>query len=221
MNRPHGPLSKTQEYQALADIGSPSISSAGTGTRRILWIDGVGGYLMLDKDDVLIGQATAGSSVDVGVVGDLSRQAAIVRRRDTDYLLQPLQDTRLNGNSIHSPQLLSTGDELQWSARVKIRFTKPHPLSATARLDVVSLHRFQPRVDGVLLLADSCILGPSASCHVRCPDWTQDLLMYRQGSDWYFRTVNEVDANGRAVKGQILISSGLRLRWDDCSLSIE
>ena len=43
---------------------------------RILWVDGVGGFLMVDKEEIVIGQATSSSKAEVAIVGDLSRQAA-------------------------------------------------------------------------------------------------------------------------------------------------
>ncbi|MFO0939560.1 MAG: hypothetical protein U0930_02215 [Pirellulales bacterium] len=187
--------------------------------RQTLWIDGVGGYLMLDRDDILVGQA--GGLVDIGIVGDISRQAAVIRRRQSDYFVEPLQYTRVDDREISEASLLTSDCLLQFGSRVKTRLVKPHPLSSTARLEMVSLHRFQPRVDGVLLLADSCILGPTVSSHVRCPQWSQDLLMFRQGSQWFFRTVSEIEVDGKMRTGQVAIESGMRVRGSDFSLSIE
>jgi hypothetical protein len=211
------PLSHTAGYVGSREPSSQPESAKSN--RSILWIDGVGGYLMLDRDDVLVGQA--GSLVDIAIVGDISRQAAVIRRRHSDYFIEPLQEMRVDDAPISSTQLLQSESLLQWGNRVKMRLVKSHPLSSTARLEMVSLHRFQPRVDGVLLLADSCILGPNSSCHVHCPEWSQDLLMYRQSGQWYFRTVTEVDVNGSAQLGQILITPGMRMRGSDFSLSIE
>lgn len=188
---------------------------------RILWIDGVGGYLLIDRDQVLIGQATAGCLVDIGIVGDLSRQAAVIRRSHADYLIEPMQETFLDGVLITQPQLLRSGAQMQWGSRVKLQLIKPHPLSSTARLNLTSHHRFQPRVDGVLLLADSCILGPGPNCHVHCPQWGQDLLMFSHAGQWYFRTMGEVEVDGQTQQGQIPIRAGMRMRGLDFSLSVE
>ena len=137
-------------------------STARGGEQRILWVDGVGGYLLIERDELLIGQAVSGSRADVSIVGDLSRQACTIRRSDSDYLLQPLQEMQIDDQPIVQTQLLRNASLLQLGNRVKVRFHKPNPLSATARLELASLHRFKPHVDAVLLLADSCIIGPSA-----------------------------------------------------------
>lgn len=187
----------------------------------ILWVDGVGGYLMLDQDDLLIGQASAGTRVQIGIVGDLSRQAAILKRRQSDYFIDPVQETDVDGRPIDSPYLLRSGAVLRWGDRIQLRFLRPHPLSASARLDLVSLHRFRPRVDGVLLMADSCILGPSASSHVVCPGWNRDLLMYKGSGQWFFRSLDSVEVDGKSLSGDIPVARGMRMRGEDFSLSVE
>ena len=45
--------------------------------RRILWVDGVGGYLLEGRDEVTLGQAIAGSSADIGIVGDIRREQVL------------------------------------------------------------------------------------------------------------------------------------------------
>lgn len=219
MNSNLSALSNTCHYEQSAS--SVLESDLNHKAPRILWIDGVGGYLLIDRDQVLIGQATAGCLVDIGIVGDISRQAAVIRRSHTDYLVEPLQETRLDGVPISQPQLLRSGAQLQWGSRVRLQLIKPHPLSSTARLNLTSLHRFQPRVDGVLLLADSCILGPGQNCHIQCPQWGQDLLMFSHAGQWYFRTLSDVEVDGQTLQGQIPIKAGMRMRGADFSLSIE
>ncbi len=54
------------------------------------------------------------------------------------------------------------GSLIELGEAVRLRFRRPHPLSATARLEFVSRHRTQPSTDAVLLMAESCILGPAS-----------------------------------------------------------
>ncbi|MFN3190055.1 MAG: FHA domain-containing protein [Aureliella sp.] len=189
--------------------------------QQILWIDGVGGFLMLDQDEVVLGQAVSADAIDIRIVGDVRRQAAAIRRDNGDYLLQPLQPTKVNGVTVERPQLLSNEDVVQFGDRVQVRFNMPNPLSATAKLELVSLNKFKPNVDGVLLLSDSCILGPDPGSHVLCPSWSHELLMFRHGEKWYFRTLDDVEVNGTAQKGQIPVESGMRMKGGDFSLSVE
>jgi hypothetical protein len=192
--------------------------------RRILWVDGVGGYLLADRDEVTLGQAVAGSSADIGIVGDIRRRAGVIRRSGADYLLQPLQATQLNGQAIDRAQLLRHSDLIQFGERVRLRFTQPHPLSATARLELVGLGKFQPHVDAVLLMADSCLIGPQANCHVHCPQWdpaSAPLTLVRRSQDWFFNATQELLVHGLPQRGLIAAVPGLRLCGADFSLSIE
>ena len=61
-----------------------------------------------------------------------------------------------------------------------LRYRLPHPLSTTARLELASRHRTQPWADGVLLMGNSCVLGPNLRNHVVCRDWSEDVVLYRQ-----------------------------------------
>ncbi len=189
--------------------------------RRIMWIDGVGGFWLLDKDEVIVGQADSRGSSDIHVVGDISRQAGAIRRSAGDYLLQPLQLATVNGLSVDRPVLLNDGDQIRFGERVCLNFRKPNPLSGTACLSMASLHRFKPHVDGVLLLSDSCIIGPNPSSHVVCPTWSSELLLFRHGDKWFFRTLQEVEVDGKATEGQIPVVAGMRMQGDDFSLSVE
>jgi hypothetical protein len=210
----------TQAVDSLQKTGAASANDVEAG-RRVLWIDGVGGYLCCDRNEVTIGQATGGDAVDVGIVGDLSRQAAVLRRSGGDYLLQPLQQMKLNDQPVERPQMLYDGARVQLGERVRIRFAKPNPLSATARLDLESLHRWKPNVDGVLLLADACVIGPNSGSHVLCSEWKDELLMFRHGKSWCFRSLAEVEVNGVKTRGQIPVVAGMRVRGEDFSLSVE
>lgn len=213
---------KARGAQVDAASNQPQHSQTTVGKQqRIMWIDGVGGYMLLDTDEVVIGQAYHGSPSEICIVGDLSRQAAAIRRSDGDYLIQPLQPTRINDCPIDRPQLLSDGCEIQLGDRVRLAFSKPSPLSATARLELVSLNKFKPTVDGILLLSDSCVLGPNAGSHVVCPTWSNEILMFRHQAGWYFRTLDEVEVDGKLEKGQIPLVAGMRINGNDFSLSIE
>ncbi len=66
------------------------------GPRFLLWVDGVGGYLVCLADEVVIGQAIPHGGADVPIQGDLSRLHATIRRQGEGYLLQPDAETRVD-----------------------------------------------------------------------------------------------------------------------------
>jgi hypothetical protein len=199
----------------------PDISGQARSQHSILWIDSIGGYLLWDKPELVLGQAFAESRADVGIVGDLSRQAAVIRRLGTDYLLQPLQATRLSGQTIDRPQLLRDAAVIELGNSVKIRFRRPNALSGTARLEMASIHRWQPNVDAVLLLSDCCIMGPRVGSHIPCNEWKSEALLVPKNGGWQMRTGEEVLVNDQKLRGQFAVSAGTRVRGEDFSLSFE
>ena len=147
------------------------------GRRFLLWIDGVGGYLVCLGDEVVLGQSSPEYSLDIPIQADLSRRHARIARRGDGYVIEPLHMTRVNGQVIRGKTLLSDGDEIELAQGVRLRFRQPHALSASARLDFLSHHRTQPKADGVLLMAESCVLGPKWQNHVVCRDWQGDVVL--------------------------------------------
>jgi hypothetical protein len=92
---------------------APSEIPVGTMTsdRMMLWVDGVGGFLVLLKDEVELGQAVPDAAVDVPILGDLSRRHAKIRRMGESYVVEPLGPVAVGGTPVAAPTLLASGDD--------------------------------------------------------------------------------------------------------------
>jgi hypothetical protein len=192
------------------------------GGRGLLWVDRVGGYLLLLADRVTVGQATPDSNVDIPILGDLSRRHAIVRRCNETYILEPLAAATLNGFHLTSPTPLSDGDEIGLGLRVRLRFRQPTPLSNTARLELISQHHLQPSVDGVLLFGETCLLGPLAQHHVVCPGWEQPIVLSRdERLGFRFRARERVEIDGVLAADSGIISWNTNLAGRSFALRLE
>ena len=189
--------------------------------RFFLWIDGVGGYLVCEGDEYILGQPVGGGRVDIPLLGDVSRQHATIRRDGEGYLLAPRRATRLNSHEVQGITLLTDGSLLELGEGVRLRFRRPHPLSASARLEFASRHRTQPAADAVLLLADSLVLGPGENSHVVCRGWTRELVLYRQGTALYCRCGGRFTVDGVPCEGVAPITRSSQIAGDDFSLSLE
>lgn len=199
----------------------PSPEDASLPKAPILWIDGVGGFLLLEASEIVIGQAAPGNQVDLMVVGDLSRRAAVIRRSGEDHLLQPLQPLSVNDTKVDRATLLRDGDIVALSQRVMARYVRPNRLSVTARLEMLSRHRWQPSVDGVLLMGDSCILGPGSTSHVLCPFWTGDVVLFKHRGQWMCKSPQPMEIDGKSVTGAVALEPGKRIRGFDFSMTLE
>lgn len=198
------------------EAGAPKASP-----RFLLWVDGVGGYLVCLGNDVLLGQAVANGSVDVPILGDLSRQHATIRREGENYLVVPLQPIRVRGQLVRQATLLRDGDELSLGEQVKVRFRQPHVLSASARLEWVSRHRSQPSADGVILMAESLVLGPDQQNHVVCRNWSHDVVLYRRDGQLFCRSAESLEVDGRWCDGEVSFESTSRIAGRDFAISLE
>jgi tetratricopeptide (TPR) repeat protein len=192
-----------------------------TGPRFLLWVDAVGGYLVCLGNEVVLGQPIAGQSVDIPILGDLSARHAVIRRVGEGYLLEPLRTVRVDGREIHQRTSLLDGQIIELGNAVKLRFRRPHPLSATARLEFVSRHRTQPSADAILLLAESCVLGSSATSHVPCKKWNQEVVLYRRGEQLFCRAPADIEVDGQPCPAGGPLTMSSAVAGDDFALRLE
>lgn len=190
--------------------------------RFLLWIDGVGGYLVCLGDEVIVGQSHPGSRADVAIQADISRRHVKIRREGEGYILDPLHEkVKVDGKPVSSPMLLSDGDELELGEGVRLRFRKPHVLSASARLEMVSRHRTQPHVDGILLMAESCVLGPKWQNHVVCREWKGDVVLFRQEEKLFCRAMESIEIDGKLHDGRGRLAPNSHVLGSDFSFTLE
>jgi tetratricopeptide (TPR) repeat protein len=157
---------------------SPEPAPQGGDQRFLLWVDGVGGYLVCLGNRVTIGQATPDAYVDVPLYADVSRLHAVLTRDAEGYLLEATRPLQVNSQPVERA-LLQSGDRITLGNSCQLVFRQPVPVSASARLDLASGHRLPLTVDGVLLMADTLVLGPGSQAHVSMPDLQQAVVLYR------------------------------------------
>lgn len=189
--------------------------------RRMLWVDAVGGFLVCLDDQLVIGQPAGGAVPDLPILADISRRHAVLRRENGSYVLEPIGSTKLDGELLTGPAVLDAEHLIQLGEGVRIRFTKPHALSATARLVIESGHKTTPSADAVLLMAESCVMGPARHSHVRCRPWSDELIVYRQDGELCCRTKGPLTVDGRQVEGPVTLGDTTRLEGQDFSVSVE
>lgn len=218
---------ETQHWPASGAAAKPSkdekeAADRPRAPRFLLWIDGVGGYLVCLGDEIIVGQSHPGSKADVAIQADISRRHVKIRREGEGYILNPLHEkVKVDGKPVASPMLLSDGDELELGDGVRLRFRKPHVLSASARLEMVSRHRTQPHVDGILLMAESCVLGPKWQNHVVCREWKGDVVLFRQEEKLFCRAMESVEIDGKLHDGRGRLNSNSHVLGTDFSFSLE
>lgn len=191
------------------------------GKRVVAWIDEVGAFLVCLGDEIVLGQPSSEGGVDVPILADLSRRHATIRRDGESYVLVPIHQAAVDGRDVLDPTVLRDKSVIKLGGGVELRFRKPHALSATAVLEFLSHHRTEPAVDGVVLMSESCILGPQGHSHVRCRHWTGDLVLFRRGEQLMCRTQAPVQIDGQSCVGQTAVGANCRIEGDEFALTLE
>ena len=158
---------------------TPLVAGGGLPRRFLLWVDGIGGYLVCLNPRVTFGQAVADGPVDVPLFAELARLHAELARDAEGYVIESGRDVRVNG-STSGRSVLRPGDRVTLGPTCQFVFHQPVPISPSARLEMVSGHRLPMAVDGVLLMAETLVLGPGEQSHVSLPvELLQSVVLYR------------------------------------------
>jgi hypothetical protein len=197
------------------------MSSALLPERLLLWVDGVGGYLICLQDEIVLGQPSAEANPDVPILGDLSRRHAVIRREGEGYAIEAIRRVRVEGRDVNKSAPLFDGSMIELGEGVRLRFSKPHPLSNTAKLEFISRHRTQPSTDGVLLMADSCILGPARTGHVVANRWEHEVVLFRKGSELGCRTTAKISVDGANMQGRCMLRPKSRVEGEQFAFALE
>ena len=187
----------------------------------LLWVDAVGGFLVCLADEATIGQPTGSRAVDIPILGDLSSRHARIWRDGGGYLIEAIRDVRVDGRPVSRVSLLGQRARIELGDTVQLLFRRPHALSATARLDFLSRHRANPSVDAILLMADSCVLGPKPHSHVVCRDWPREVVLYRHEDELYCRSRGTMRVDGVPCEARGRITRNSRVEGDRFSFSLE
>lgn len=188
--------------------------------RFLLWVDTVGGYLVCPKSEVTIGRAGQDGSADIPILGDLSRKHATLSRSGDAYILKAHENTFVNGKRVDSCPLRDR-DIVRLGGSVELEFRQPSPISGTARLQIVSRHRLPLTVDGVILMAETCIISRSHQAHVHSPGLRDPAVLYHQGETLWLKCAGEFEADGRRAVGRTALAQRSNVVGEGFSFSIE
>jgi hypothetical protein len=188
--------------------------------RFLLWIDGVGGYLVCLANRVTLGQATPDAVVDIALYADISRHHATVTRDSGSYIAEASRPMQVNAQQTEQA-VLQPGDRVTLGSSCQLQFTQPVPVSASARLDLVSGHRLALAVDAVLLMADTIVLGPAGPVHVSLPDLSLNVVLYRTKEGLAVRYPGSFQLDGQRVEERGQLGANSRIVIDDCCFTVE
>ena len=189
--------------------------------RMVAWIDEVGGFLICLGEEVILGQPAGSGGADIPLLADLSRRHATIRREAEAYVLTPIHQVSIDGQPLTIPTVLRNEALIELGAAVQLRFHKPHALSSTAVLTIETHHKIEPAVEAIVLMSESCILGPQKHSHIVCRDWAEDVVLFRRGEQVHIRSSAEVEIEGNLGESEDIITGNCRVVGEDFALSLE
>lgn len=202
--------------------GSPLPENGQTATRYLLWIDGVGTWLVLWNNQIVVGgPGSDDRRADVALLADLTRRHATIIREGESYRLLAHAPTRVSGRTVPDQTWLNDRYEIGLGRNVRLRFHLPSVLSSTAVLRFESDHRPERALDGVILMEDTCLLGPGSGQHICCRDWPESLVLFRRENRFFCKSRVALSSAGRLIDehsplqvGNVVSGTGISFRLE-------
>lgn len=206
---------------AMSDYLVGSVGAQPQEGKFVVWIDEVGAFLVFLKNEITIGGPASEAAADLPLLANLSRRHATFVRSGERYLLVAHSPVHLGGRPVHDRVDLADGSELALGSNVKLRFRLPSAMSGTARLDFVSDHRPARAVDGVILMDETCLIGPTVENHIRCAAWRQSVLLFRRDGGLWCKSRDEIFLGGRHAPEGGRLEPGMVVTGADVRFRIE
>jgi hypothetical protein len=179
----------------------------------LLWIDGVGGYLLCLQPRLMIGQAGSDAATDLAIQADISRHHATLERDVEGYSLTAFRPLTVNGQALERA-FLRSGDRLTMGKGCQLLFTQPVPVSGSARLDLVSGQRWRHPVQAALLMAETLVIGPGPQAHVNADELKEPMILFRSRSGLAVRYNGNPKVNGALGVGARIVTDALSFTLD-------
>lgn len=222
---PEIPLGQTRlSGEAMSSTMKSSGNPVGTSS-LLLWIDGVGCWSVVQRSRFTIGgpplSRRGSAPADLALLADLSSQHASITREGESYIFEANGPAQVDSVPYTSRLALANGHTIRLGNAVQLRFLQPSALSGTARIEFISGHRPARRIDGVILLEQACILGPGAACHIVCPDWPGEVVLFRRDGRLWVKQREGLFVNGCRATGDVSLRDGTVVSSEDLRLRVE
>lgn len=216
------PLSSGRETRDQQPIRKDETVWKSQCERYVLWIDGVGAFQLFVGQSFLIGGPTLEHpSADICLLANISRKHATLSRDAEDWFIRPHSSTVVSGRTVSDRALLKSGDEIRLAERVRLGFRIPSMLSGSAVIDFESPHRPAQSVNGIILMTDTCLLGPRSDHHVCCPDWPDMVVLFTQAGQLKCRSAMPLNVNDVRVRDAADLHDGAIVTGHDLRFRVE
>lgn len=202
-----------------------STSDQRTPREARLWIDGVGCWMLWLTDRLTIGgpqqSDSSRSPADLQLFADLPRKAVALERVQENYRLTSDCPAAVNGRPCGPQTFLRHRDEITLGRDVRLGFELPTPLSASAKVAFLSGHRPAERIEGIVLLQETCLIGSGAEHHIPCRDLSSPVVIFRKHGQLWCRCREEWRLDGRAARDAQELRDGCLVNTENLLFRVE
>ncbi len=190
--------------------------------KYMLWIDGVGAWQLCVGESFIVGAPSfEKKSADIALLANISRIHASIKRNSEEWRLTAHQPTTVSGRTVEQDTVLRSGDEIRLAERVRLGFRIPSILSTSAVIDFESDHRPSHSVDGIILLADHCLLGPRRDHHIRCTHWPDVVVLFLNEGKLRCRSKAALSVDGQVAADSIELKHGCVVTGEELRFRVE
>ena len=138
-----------------------------------LSIDGVGEWAVVNGPTWTIGGPDGGA--DLEFLAPLPKTAAAIEWTGDCYRIRTGEGTKG----------LKNGQTISLARGVTLLFRRPHPWSPAATLTPTGV-RPRDNMDGLVMWAGPCVLGPDTDSHIVCGNWSESVVLFEwpDGPRW-------------------------------------
>ncbi len=190
-----------------ASAGSPVAEANREDGRFLLWVDGVGSYLLLRSDSTSIGRLGSSLAPDIELAADLEGVHAQILRVDHDYFAVARGAVSIAEHPVER-HLLADGDEIVLGSRSGLSFRLPTSLSTTALLKLGTGLRLSGDVHTVILLDGHLIFGEGSGCHIDVPKLDQRVILSCEKNAFRCRSPVPIVVDGKIHQNDASIPLG-------------
>ncbi|MDB4614113.1 hypothetical protein OAH18_00340 [bacterium] len=202
--------------------GTKTTTKHSDADQHLLWIDGVGCWLLCTSDSVSIGgPSTSGETADIRLMANLSRRHVEFKRQGEGYIIHPVAETRVNDRSIYEPSALGNDYEIKLGLTCRLGFRLPTALSSSAVVDFKSGHRPAHSVDGIVLMSDNCLLGSGSDNHIQCEGWPSPVVLFKRDGKVCCKSREPLMLDGKPIKDYAVLTSGSVISGEELQFRIE
>jgi hypothetical protein len=188
--------------------------------RHVLWIDGVGTYVLLAADRVSLGRAGSSARPDVAFPCDLAGHHVEIVRTEGDYFIVTGQGTVKVNGQVSERKLLESNDTIDLSARCRFRFRLPTALSTTAVLTLRGGQRLDGGANEVLLVDEHFLLGAKDNCHVRVSGCDEPVVLRLKNGQFFCRAKETLSVDGKLMGTETTVPPGSSVQVGELTFTI-